>query len=513
MRPVSQAAAKAASPAPARRRSGRGRRPSGPPASGPRRFAQQGLGRPQQPRRPRRLRPDGQGAHAGEALRDAAPVLLRELQAQAFAERAAACRSRPGPARGARGSGGPRPRPRAPPAPGRAPGSRRQARKVTRRRLGPRQLPAGPTRPPRPACRPGGGAGRTLLERRAAPPRRRPGHGPGTPDCRVSFAVPQASPAPRKASTASSRAARRRPASPWACHRHAHHVERGSAATISPTRRKRAAACSWSVRADRGFVDRDAGPRSPGGRAPGPARARRPPPGSETASSSRARPVSVAPCNWASQPAPEEPGRARRRPAAGQRQRRGEPPAPLGPVPPGPARTGSAPRPGAAPAPAWPCSTCHPSAARRLSCSRSRRSSHGLVRPRAAPAPCLGQGEVVARRARRRTAASSPLAASRSRANSRTVSSSREAGLAVRAAASWRSRLLSTSAARPVEHVPAGAPAGGAHGLGGVQVAAPGEDRQAAEQGLLRRREQVVAPVERRAQRLLAGRRRRAARR
>ena len=61
---------------------------------------------------------------------------------------------------------------------------------------------------------------------------------------------------------------------------------------------------------------------------------------------------------------------------------------------------------------------------------------------------------------------------------------------------------------------PAGAgPAAGADRLGRRQVEAPGEHRQAGEQGLLGRRQQVVAPVQRGPQRLLARAARPAARR
>ena len=97
----------------------------------------------------------------------------------------------------------------------------------------------------------------------------------------------------------------------------------------------------------------------------------------------------------------------------------------------------------------------------------------------------LGQGQAPGR-VRGADRVSSPLAASCSSPNSRTVSSMRVARLAaVRPSRHRRSRLWSTRTAEPVEHVESSVSAG-ADRLGRLQRAAAGEDGQAAEQRLLR---------------------------
>ena len=66
------------------------------------------------------------------------------------------------------------------------------------------------------------------------------------------------------------------------------------------------------------------------------------------------------------------------------------------------------------------------------------------------------------------------------------------------------SRLLSTSDGDAVEDVDAQVLAGVADGFRALERAAAGEDREAAKERLLGRRQQVVAPLDRPAQRLLA---------
>ena len=95
--------------------------------------------------------------------------------------------------------------------------------------------------------------------------------------------------------------------------------------------------------------------------------------------------------------------------------------------------------------------------------------------------------------------------ASCSAANSRIVSSSRKRGSP--SASSIRTRLWSASADQAVERRrrPSSA-AGPQHGLGRLEVAAADEHRQAVEEPALAVVEQVVAPGDRAAQRLLARR-------
>ena len=131
------------------------------------------------------------------------------------------------------------------------------------------------------------------------------------------------------------------------------------------------------------------------------------------------------------------------------------------------------------------------------------------------PAPLVGAGQLGGRplderdvpvamacldRARPRRRASS-----RSAANSRIVSSSRKRG-SPSATSSTLSRLWSTSAISPSRMSPPELGRRAADRLGGLEVAAAGEDRQPIEQPPAAVVEQVVAPGDRAAQRLLAGR-------
>ena len=105
----------------------------------------------------------------------------------------------------------------------------------------------------------------------------------------------------------------------------------------------------------------------------------------------------------------------------------------------------------------------------------------------------------------RRVTGCSPLASSCSRAYSRTVSSIAKRSSPWPASACWI-RLLSTSDDRPSSTDRSGILARIADGLGALERPRSGEHREAPEQALLGVGQQLVAPVDRLAQRLLPDR-------
>ena len=136
-------------------------------------------------------------------------------------------------------------------------------------------------------------------------------------------------------------------------------------------------------------------------------------------------------------------------------------------------------------------------AARKLSCSASQQRSQvsrsaGFI----SSVLFLGEHEHVGGMcARRRRGLARGRAAAPGR-YSRNVSSMTKRG-SRRPSTRWTSRLLSTSAATPCRTSTPRSSQRIADGLGRLERAAAGEDREPAEEPLLGRRQQVVAPLDR----------------